>query len=552
MCASTASPSTAASPRVLRHYQLEAVQAVIDVWGSTAKGIRRNPVVILPTGSGKSTVIAKLACVARDMGMRVVMLAHRRELLDQMADNVAAVDPTGGPVGIVQAERDNPHTAIVAASLQTLVANPRRLRDLGHRDVVLVDEMHHSVAETYLDVLTALGVATGGTDEAPVFACGFTATASRADGGLGKLWDTVAYEKPLKWAIEQGFLVAPRGKTVVLPDLHLEQLTVRAGDYAAGELETAMTASTFTTVDAITHHAADRRMLVFAAGVDHAEALADSLTQAGIPARAVTGATDTPEREEIYSAFRTGEAQALVTVQVLTEGADFPMCDCVVMARPTRSQVLYSQMVGRALRLWEGKETALVLDLAGSTRDMSLVTLTDLHSEAPTKRVSPQSDEDPGQEEPVRRERVQREGRVRVEDFDLMQTSSAVWLTTYKGVRFLDAGGVVVMLWPPAPHLSPDAPATIGTKFYGRAGESGWYATYSTGAEAVEHAERLAAEIGELPRVTESWRRKSAPSEAQLRYAEMLGIPHAERKTRARLSDDITVAKVSKLIDPYL
>lgn len=173
--------------RKLRPYQAEAVAEVVRYW-STPDLKRYTPVVVLPTGTGKSTVIAKLATEARRLGLRVLMLAHRRELLDQMAASVAAVSPSLPPVGIVQGERHNPEADIVAASFQTLTASPARLAELGRREVVLVDEMHHSAADTYKGVLDDLGV-TEHDPNAPVFACGFTATASRADGGLVDIWE---------------------------------------------------------------------------------------------------------------------------------------------------------------------------------------------------------------------------------------------------------------------------------------------------------------------------------------------------------------------------
>lgn len=542
-------------PRTLRPYQHEAVHAVLNYWGVQGRA-RYTPVVVLPTGTGKSTVIAELAATARRLGLRVVMLAHRRELLDQMAASVSAVAPELPPVGIVQGDRHAPEADIVAASFQTLSANPARLAELGRREVVLVDEMHHSTAPTYAKVLDDLGVHdhadTAGRGW-PVWACGFTATASRADGGLGAVWDDVVYEKSLAWAIGNGYLVRPRGLTVVLPDLDLSTVTVRAGDYAAGELETVMSSSVETTVIAVLTHAAGRASIVFAAGVEHAEALADALTEHGVPAAAVTGAMDADDREAVYGQFRAGKLAAMVTVQVLTEGADFPRCNCVVMARPTRSQTLYSQMVGRAVRLYPGKDDALVLDLAGTARDMSLVTLSNLDPELPTVRVAHDNTDDPGQLEPVKRETRQRIGVAELEDIDLLKVSGANWLTTPAGVRFLDAGeGALVFLWPP--RADDDTPAvSIGVMHNPPRPSDGWAHGGATGTftEAAEAAEHLAGTVGTLPQRTAPWRNRSAPSEAQVRLARALGVPDAEDKTRARLSDDISIAKAATRLDAY-
>ena len=539
-------------PRQLRPYQAEAVAEVVKYW-ATPDLERYTPVVVLPTGTGKSTVIAKLATEARRLGLRVAMLAHRRELLDQMAASVSAVAPTLPPVGIVQGERNAPEADIVAASFQTLVASPARLAELGRREVVLVDEMHHSAAETYKGVLDDLGVTEYDPDR-PVFACGFTATASRADGGLVDIWDKVVYEKSLSWAIKQGYLVTPRGLTVVLPDLDLSHVTVRAGDYAAGELEHVMQASVDTTVAAMLTHAAGRASIVFAAGVDHAEALADALTANGVRAAAVTGAMSAEARAEVYAAFTEARLDAMVTVQVLTEGADFPRCDAVVMARPTRSQTLYSQMVGRAVRLYPGKDDALVLDLAGVTRDMSLVTLSDLTTEAHTARVSPTSTDDPGQDEPAPKpERKQRIGVADLEHIDLLAVSPANWLVTAKGVRFLDVGNkALVFLWPPHPEGSHEV--MVGVVHSPPKPGDGWLYNGYAGelADAIEAAEHAAETYGQLPPRQAPWRSRATPSQAQINLAKGLGIADADDKTRARLSDDISTALATKRLDPFV
>lgn len=529
----------AAEPRELRPYQTEAVDAVWESWGNPAPC---NPVVVLPTGTGKSTVIATLATRARACGYRVVLLAHRQELLDQMAASVMAVDPSGQHVGIVQGTRDDPSTDIVAASFQTL-QNDARLESLGPRQVVLVDEMHHSTAETYMGVLARFGV----TDRLAM-AAGFTATASRSDGGLGQVWDSIVYERSLRWAIQQGYLTAPRGLTVVLPDLDLSQVTVRAGDYAAGELETVMSSSVETTVVAMLTHAAGRASIVFAAGVEHARELAEALTHHGVPAAAVTGDMSAEARTVVYDGFRTGALDALVTVQVLTEGADFPRCDCAVMARPTRSQTLYSQMVGRAVRLYPGKSDALVLDLAGTVRDMSLVTLSDLDPEAPARRVASNSDDDPGQDEPVVQERKQRIGVAELEDIDLLATSPVNWLTTNKGVRFIDCQDALVFLWPPNPGTTS---VMVGLSHKSRPEMNGWQYNGVSGTleQATEAAERLGDIIGTLPSREASWRKRSTPSDAQVRLARALGVPDADNKTKARLSDDISTVKASRVLD---
>lgn len=539
---------TKAVPRELRPYQLEAVAAVHEAWG---RDLRR-PAVVLPTGTGKSTVIAQIAVDARARGLRVAMLAHRGELLGQMADSVLAVDPHGPRPGIVQAGLDESSEAIIAGSFQTLVNAERRHR-IGRRDIILVDEAHHAPAETYTAVMRDLGAF---DPDSGVFTAGFTATMSRTDGGLGGVWDEVVFERDIRWALENGFLVRPHGLTVVLPGLDLSKIRTVAGDYANGELAEAMAASVESTVDAYVRYASGRSTIVFAAGVDHADALAEALCFRGVRADAVLGSMDTAAREDVYRRFRDGTLDAMVTVQVLTEGADFPRCDAVVLARPTKSQTLYAQMVGRALRTYPGKTDALVLDLAGSTRDTSLVTITDLSPEAKTRKVTPDGDEveeaeleEPAAGAPPRRFR---EGPLELETIDLLAASAANWLTTDGGVRFLDVQGHLVFLWPPHP---PEAgPVSVGwTPSRGRrqvswaAGDDGTPIT-GTLAQAVEGAEMLAPTLGTIPYRDASWRSTAKPSEGQVKFAAGLGIDNPEGKTRARLSDDISTALASRLL----
>lgn len=543
-------------PRQLRPYQTEAVTAVQAAW--TAHNMSR-PAVVLPTGTGKSTVIAKLAVDARANGGRVIMLAHRGELLDQMAASITHVDPAGEPVGIVAADRDEPDTAIVAASFQTM-AKARRLASVGHRDVVLVDEAHHAPAKSYRGVLDNLG-AFGQR----VVTCGFTATMVRADTeALGSIWEDVVYEKSLAWAISEGYLVAPRGKTVVMDDLNkLAKIRNVAGDYNQGKLEEVMAASVDSTVEAITAHAPTRAMIVFATGVDHAEILAMLLTQRGISAVAVVGSHSREYRQAAYDQFTRGEIQALVTVQVLTEGADFPRCDAVVMGRPTRSQSLYSQMVGRALRPYPNKTDALVLDLTGTARDMSLVTLTDLHSEAKTERVKADGtivedlpldlDAEAVLDKVPARERI---GVIDLEDIDLLTGSDANWMHTARGVRFLDCRDELVFLWPADESKDP-ADLESGLVKVGHISAKGnvtggWLGNGAQGTleQAIEAAEIYAARSGNFPAKSAKWRvSNQAASEGQLRFARSLGIDGADAMTKGRVADEITVRLASRRLD---
>lgn len=535
------------TPRELREYQSEAVQAVFNQWGTET----RRTAVVLPTGTGKSTVIGKVAAESARMGLRVAMLAHRGELLDQMADTVQAVDPSLSRPGIVRAEHDESHAQIVAASFQTLT-NAYRLDGVGERQVVLCDETHHVTASSYRRVVESFGPET--------FFCGFTATLRREDGkALRDMIDSVAYEKNLRWAIGENYLVKPTGITVKIPDLDLGKVKTTAGDFQQNGLAEVMEAETGEVVKAILKHCSARRPIVFAASVQAAHDIADLLSANGMAAEAVTGAMSYDDRQPIYKRYRTGDLRALVTVQVLTEGADFPMCDAVVIARPTQSQNLYSQMVGRALRLYEDKEDALVLDLVGTSRVLKLVTLTSLDAGVPVKKVDTEGDElPPDEDEEIAADPLEglavpkqrRLGPIDTIQIDLLgeDETGVLWLGTPKGVPFLSVpdAGASVFLW--EVHAGMYRVGWIPNKGRER---GGWLTEELKPIEiAKDIAEDFVTESGyALPLRRASWRKSQPPSQAQLKYARSLGIVDAESMTRARLSDEISIALIGARLD---
>lgn len=546
-------------PRQLRPYQIEAVSEVESRWFAESP-IRRTGVV-LPTGAGKSTVIAKLAVNSYRRGDPVVMIAHRAELIQQMTDTIFEVDPTipRSDVGIVQAEQDDHSAPIVGATLQTL-RNARRLKSLGKRKVILWDEVHHAAAEGFHTTFEDLG----GYEDALM--CGFTATMRRADRGrigLGDVIEEIAYTKDLKWAIDNGFLVRPKGLTVRLDDLNaLNEVRTVAGDFAQGEMQAVMEAASQFVVDAIKMHAKDRRPIIFAASVEAAHTIGEQLRENLYPTVVVTGEQAYPARQQAYADFRDGTAQAMVTVMVLTEGADFPMCDCVVLARPTRSSNLYSQMVGRALRTHPDKDDALVLDLSGSARNMRLTSLPQILPGVTTRVVGAEGDEIIEESEPeevneiFRAPRNRRRGPVEMVSIDIVtgRTREVLWLETIKGVPFVSlTDGWCVFLWPEGGRKQGAQRWAVGN-INTRTRQGGWMGQeekYLRLDEAVEYAERAIPEAGfDLPQRNAGWHSgNKAPSEAQLRLARTLGIVEYEDMTKGRLSDEISIVFASRVLD---
>lgn len=564
---------TSAAPRELRSYQVEAVDAVERDW---ADGLSRVGVV-LPTGTGKSSIGGETIRRGYRRGDPVVSLAHRGELLTQMRDNVVAVDPSIplSDMGIVRAEEDDHHCPIVFATLQTLATAHRR-RALGQRRIIIWDEVHHAGADGFHTTFSELG----GYDDALML--GLTATMSRQERGtvgLGDVIQKVSFERDIRWAIKNGYLVQPRGLTVRIKGLDaLNDVRNVAGDFHQGELAEVMEAATQYVVDAIKLHAADRTPIIFAASVDAAHHIASALTEVDFPAVAVTGEIGYNDRQPFYEAFRSGATKALVTVQVLTEGADFPMCDSVVLARPTRSRNLYSQMIGRSLRLYPGKQDALVMDLAGSARTMKLVNLTQLDTGAqisevdengdPMELTEQDLDELMGGGEPE--VRLVRQGPVDMVTIDLLATSDNLWMETVRGIPFINLmdQGETVFLWPEDGMMPPRGQAhtvrwAIGqrntrTSVGGWATASGRYISeagpdYTDLANALDSAELWIVETGQhLPTRKASWRRSAAPSERQVALARSLRIDGYRDMTKARLSDEISIRIASRYFDRLL
>lgn len=566
--------TTAVEPRILRPYQLDAADAVERDW---AAGTWRTGVV-LPTGVGKSTVIGELIRRAYQRGQPVLAMAHRGELLDQMRRDFHAVAPDVPltETGIVRAEQDDHHCPIVFATLQTLATAHRR-EALGQRDVILWDEVHHAGAEGFNTTFGELGGYSGAR------MAGFTATMARAERGkigLGDVIEKISYERDLLWAIKHGYLVMPHGLTVRITGLNaLNDVRNVAGDFHQTELAEIMEAASTYVVEAIEKHASDRRSIIFAASVDAAVEISRAINESGaLVADYVTGMHSYASRQPIYQAFREGAIDCLVTVMVLTEGADFPMCDAVVLARPTRSRNLYSQMIGRSLRLHTDPETgsvksdALVLDLAGSARNMKLVRLTELLDGVEMADVDPDGnvielelDEPEDIGAPTPEARIVRQGPVDMVTIDLLANDDTLWLETPAGVPFLSlmGAGDVVFLWPQDGRRPVGdeklkwAVGQINTRrptIGGWVNETGRYPSdepvYIDLPDALEAAEIWVVETEQgLASRNASWRRNQPPSEKQLRLARKLKIPEYADMTKARLSDEISITYASRVLD---
>jgi superfamily II DNA or RNA helicase len=349
-------PEPARAPLVTRPYQEAAKRAIY-------KSLRehRSTLLVLPTGTGKTVVFADVVGDGVRKGRRVLILAHRAELIEQGAKKIAEV--AGCEVGIEMADqRDGSRGAapVLMASVQSIV---RRLahfeRDAFH--LVIVDEAHHAAALTYRSILEHFGAAK---------VLGVTATPNRGDNvALRAVFDDVAFDLPLLDAIQDGWLV-PIRQRVIETSIDLSACRRSKGDFTKKDLEDVMT-----TIEALHEIAVptveavgERQAIVFSVTVAHAHLLAEAIRVAiadagGTPrVEVVTGTTDDDERRDIFAGFRAGAVQYLVNVEVATEGTDLPSAQVIVMARPTQSRGLFCQMLGRGTRplpgVVDGLETA--------------------------------------------------------------------------------------------------------------------------------------------------------------------------------------------------
>lgn len=337
----------------LRPYQQEAKEAIQAEW---AKG-RLKTLLVLPTGTGKTIVFSKLTeDLVRD-GERVLILAHRGELLEQAADKLHKA--TGLLCAVEKAEETclDSWYRVVVGSVQSMM-RPARLEQFSpdHFQTIIVDEAHHAISDSYQRVLHHF-------EDAKVL--GVTATPDRGDmRNLGSYFESLAYEYTLPRAIKEGYLAPIKALTIPLK-LDLSAVGVQAGDFKSGDLGTALDPYLHQIADEMAEYCMDRKTVVFLPLIKTSQKFRDILNSRGFKAAEVNG--ESRDRTEILEAFDRGEYNVLCNSMLLTEGWDCPSVDCIVVLRPTKIRSLYSQMVGRGTRLHDTKDHLLLLDFLWHT-----------------------------------------------------------------------------------------------------------------------------------------------------------------------------------------
>lgn len=336
----------------LRPYQQEARERIFQEWEKVDKTL-----LVLPTGCGKTIVFAKITedCVRR--GDRVLILAHRGELLEQAADKLAKATGLGCATEKAEESCLGSWFRVTVGSVQTLMRE-KRLHQFpaDYFDDIIIDEAHHCLSDSYQRVLKHF-------PDAKVL--GVTATPDRGDmRNLGQYFESLAYEYTLPKAIKEGYLSPIKALTLPLK-LDLSGVSVQAGDFKSGEIATALDPYLYQIADEMLKYCADRKTVVFLPLVKTSQKFRDILNQKGLRAAEVNG--DSKDRAEVLEAFDRGEYDVLCNSMLLTEGWDCPSVDCIVVLRPTKIRSLYSQMVGRGTRLYPGKDHLLLLDFLWHT-----------------------------------------------------------------------------------------------------------------------------------------------------------------------------------------
>ena len=348
----------------LRPYQQQARDRIHAEWDA---GHTRT-LLVLPTGTGKTIVFASVAADQVRAGDRVLILAHRGELLEQAADKLQR--STGLVSAVEKAESTclDSWFRVVVGSVQTLQRTARLERfPQDYFGTIIIDEAHHAITDGYRRILDYFSGAK---------VLGVTATPDRGDmRNLGEVFDSLAFEYKLTDAIKEGYLCKIMAQTIPL-QLDITSVTMSGGDYAVGDLGTALDPYLEQIAAEMAVRCKDRKTVVFLPLIKTSQKFRDLLNAKGFRAAEVNG--QSADRKEVLADFDAGKYNVLCNSMLLTEGWDCPSVDCVVVLRPTKVRSLYSQMVGRGTRLSPGKTDLLLLDFLWMTDKHELCRPADL------------------------------------------------------------------------------------------------------------------------------------------------------------------------------
>lgn len=520
-----------------REHQVQALAAVRE---ARARGVRRQ-LLSIPTGGGKTYVAAHVILEAAMPS--TVFLVHRDELVTQTVAAIRRNSPWLS-VGVVKAERDEVWADVIVASVQTLAHRKRLerlLTQLARPRLLIVDEAHHAVSNSYRQVIDGIDAD---------LTLGLTATAYRADKkALGGIFEEIVYHLPMLPLIAAGKLANLVGLRIDTT-ADLDAVHTVAGEFNEDELSTAVDTESRNqlVVDSWHEHAhlqGRTRSVAFCVTTSHATHLRDCFRANGVDAEVILGETPTWERERIYQRFRDGDLPVLTSVMVLSEGWDEPRADCGLMTRPTKSLGLYVQLAGRLARAYPGKPDALIVDFVDVTSRHSLITLPTLAG-----REAAQSDDDEADEQATK------DGRANAEQRSLLDMAADIAKVKKLRAAWVDLFGASPYVWQQAAGhwmtptedgwltLKPEGegfiPLKIATPVRGLVQTTRLF-TEPVDAETARGIAESMVPKSPLTDREARWRDRP-PSDAQRNFARKLGLQVPRDATKGQLSAAIDAA----------
>lgn len=525
----------------LRPYQTEVLTAISEARDA---GHSRQ-LIVLPTGTGKTVIFARLMA---DTPGRRLCLVHRDELVRQTVRQLR--DAGLDSVGVIKAADNDVTSDVIVASVQTLCRDKRLAAYVRHgkADLIVVDEAHHAPAPSYRKILDG-ALAPGG------LLVGVTATPDRQTAhevilpnrrvisirtaGMRRVFDHLTYARQLTDMIAEGWLVDVVPVTIDT-DADMSSVRTVAGDWSADELGDALESSDAyeAILQAWQTHASDRPTIVFLPTVQTSKDMAETFARANIPVAHIDGNTPVEDRQLAYKKLRSGDIRVITNCMVLTEGFDEPSVSCIVVARPTQTRSLFAQMIGRGTRLYPGKADCLVMSVVAHSLDIPPVTLQAFLQDVGWEDGTPVSKRQKAIVEAAEAfESVKVQQALQfINRFKDSPSANTKLIWRKLATRWvLVAGDVTITLEPSFnDHWLPKANDVILSDPLPLEG-------------ATSVAEHYAMRSGQaiLADPTAKWR-TNPPTEAQLRFALALGLPHniAETLDRGSISEYITTAKL--------
>ena len=334
-------------------YQAEAKQAILAAWD---EGYRKT-LLVLPTGCGKTVVFSSVTENQVNKGHRVLIMAHRGELLDQAADKLKEASGLDSVLEKAESTSLGSFLPVTVGSVQSLAQEKRLARfPNNYFQDIIVDEAHHCLSDSYKRVLDHFPNAN---------ILGVTATPDRGDmKNLGEFFDSKAYEYSMTEAIREGYLCPIKAQMIPL-ELDIADVGISSGDFSAGEIGHALEPYLHQIASEMANYCRGRKTVVFLPLIATSQKFCAMLNDAGLRAAEVNGNSD--DRSEVLADFEAGKYDVLCNSMLLTEGWDCPSVNCIVVLRPTKIRSLYQQMVGRGMRLSPGKTELLLLDFLWMT-----------------------------------------------------------------------------------------------------------------------------------------------------------------------------------------